>query len=704
MKKLYLMVAMLFAVVGIAQAQVMVDFETGDLSQVPFVNDAYYPWTIVTDNVESGSFAMKSGNAGQDNTTSTISVTVTFDVDGDITFDVDCQGEGSSTFYDKGRFYIDGVIRFEHGADLTGWHTFSYSVTAGTHTFKWEYAKDGDINPTGDGLYIDNIYFDGVSSVEVFPIFINFETSDFSQYTFNNDASHPWYVTNMNSFDGYYSMMSSNSGEPGTEGLIYVSVDYPDDGYVSFYANCFGDENNHGVFLIDGAEVLVLGNSDGWNGYGYAITAGTHTFGWKYVKPATGDDPMMDRMFVDNISFELGACAAPTTVSVTPTGTTALVEWNGHAPTYTLRYRFSAESTWTEVTNIAENQYTLTDLTNMGDYFVEVEADCDPGTTASASFFIYVSASEAEWYAFVQDASCYYVANQTYINFSMKDPETCNNTATPALTYDIRCGAYAKGYVWVIVPPTETLLKAPVNMAEHTIGDFEVVKDAFASTFVLAMSYNLVDKRIYYISEGSSNLILWSFDPDHPETVTNHGSFVNGIITLAINKDGDAYGIDQAGDLYTIDLVTAATDKVGSTGLMLNYNNNALAFDMDTDELFLSASLPVNSGMYYVNHTSGSSYFMGQFGGCDAELTSLFMSYETTDVEETLAESLNVYPNPVNDKLFIDGVEGAMVRIYDSMGRMLMEEQYQGNIDVSKLAQGVYAASVGSRTVKFVKM
>ena len=144
---------------GTVSAPASADFETGDFSQIAFENDATYPWIVTSDDAASGTYCMKSGNSGQNSTSSAISVTVNYASDGHITFDAKCMGEGANTVWDKCIFYIDDVAQFTYGAKGDTWDNYGYNVTAGNHTFKWEYTKDSSISATGDAFFVDNIEF-----------------------------------------------------------------------------------------------------------------------------------------------------------------------------------------------------------------------------------------------------------------------------------------------------------------------------------------------------------------------------------------------------------------------------------------------------------------------------------------------------------------------------------------------------------------
>ena len=135
---------------------------------------------------------------------------------------------------------------------------------------------------------------------------IDFETGDFSQFPqYTNSASYPWVVV-----DGAHSgkgMKSSNGGVASSASEISATVNYITDGTVSFWAECKGEGTStiwdKCIFQIDGDEQFCYGaNQAGWNEYNYDITAGEHTFTWKYTKDSSVN-PTGDYMMVDDINF-----------------------------------------------------------------------------------------------------------------------------------------------------------------------------------------------------------------------------------------------------------------------------------------------------------------------------------------------------------------------------------------------------------------
>ena len=148
------------------------DFETGIIPSY-WDNDKTYPWVICDSMIYNGSYCIKSGNGGVAGSTSSISAVVDYVRTGTIRFAGGCWGEGSGmNIFDKCEFYIDGERIFSLG-EVQSWNTYSFDVTAGTHTFTWSYTKDGSVNPTGDAFFVDNVEFDGVQNSKAFQDYYN---------------------------------------------------------------------------------------------------------------------------------------------------------------------------------------------------------------------------------------------------------------------------------------------------------------------------------------------------------------------------------------------------------------------------------------------------------------------------------------------------------------------------------------------------
>ena len=70
----------------------------------------------------------------------------------------------SEETYDFLKFYIDGTM-LEQWSGEVPWSEVSYPVTAGTHTFKWEYSKDISVSSGSDCGFVDYVVFPSIVAV-----------------------------------------------------------------------------------------------------------------------------------------------------------------------------------------------------------------------------------------------------------------------------------------------------------------------------------------------------------------------------------------------------------------------------------------------------------------------------------------------------------------------------------------------------------
>ena len=82
---------------------------------------------------------------------------------------------------------------------------------------------------------------------------------------------------------------------------------------------------------------------------------------------------------------------------------------------------------------------------------------------------------------------------------------------------------------------------------------------------------------------------------------------------IAINAQGEVYGINDQGNLYKIDKETGALTLIGSTGLQPHYIQSA-TFDRKNNKLYWAACFEnTNSGLYEVNTATGAATKVADF-------------------------------------------------------------------------------------------
>ncbi|MBK6766723.1 MAG: S8 family serine peptidase [bacterium] len=130
------------------------DWETGNFTRFPWTQTGNAPWTITSTGQHAGLYCARSGVISNDQQ-STLSVTETVVVGGPITFFYKVSSEAS---YDFLHFLIDGVEQGSWSGEVA-WTQASYNVTAGTHTFTWNYTKDVSLTGGSDASWVDDIVF-----------------------------------------------------------------------------------------------------------------------------------------------------------------------------------------------------------------------------------------------------------------------------------------------------------------------------------------------------------------------------------------------------------------------------------------------------------------------------------------------------------------------------------------------------------------
>jgi len=79
---------------------------------------------------------------------------------------VSSQADGYWGNYDYLRFYVNGIEQ-AHIAGSVDWEQKSYSLTSGTYTLKWEYAKDSSVDVGSDCGWVDKVEFTSGPSITV---------------------------------------------------------------------------------------------------------------------------------------------------------------------------------------------------------------------------------------------------------------------------------------------------------------------------------------------------------------------------------------------------------------------------------------------------------------------------------------------------------------------------------------------------------
>ncbi len=308
MKKIlsFLLFALCLTVAANAQP-VTYDFEDGTIPAA-FTNDETYPWIVINTTDDDGNAVrcIKSSNKGVASSISAIEITLSFAADGHISFDALCMGEGTNTAWDKCIFYIDDEVQFTYGAHIAGWNHYAYNVSAGSHTFKWEYKKDNSVNPAGDAFFVDNIeYGEGcvISSIEI---------TGFTEPVYGATPDYDVEVP----ADANYTL----GNVYWSENSIVMNTPVPF-GANEYFMNIYIIPNE-GCTFSDEVSVTINGNTELVDPFSGVISDGSYhiyTIDYTLSAPST--------------------CETPTNLSVSDiTSNSATLSWTGNVEEYEIEY------------------------------------------------------------------------------------------------------------------------------------------------------------------------------------------------------------------------------------------------------------------------------------------------------------------------------------------------------------------------------
>lgn len=109
-------------------------------------------WRVGTLLPSEGAYNLQSGVIGHLQNSS-IETTKTAAAAGNVTFALKVSSEAGFDFL---RFYVDGV-QVGAWSGTVAWTNVSFPVTAGAHTYKWSYTKDGSVVAGSDAAWIDRV-------------------------------------------------------------------------------------------------------------------------------------------------------------------------------------------------------------------------------------------------------------------------------------------------------------------------------------------------------------------------------------------------------------------------------------------------------------------------------------------------------------------------------------------------------------------
>lgn len=130
----------------------------------------------------------------------------------------------------------------------------------------------------------------------------DFETGNFSQFTWTNGGNQPWQISNVQPYNGVYSAKSGTiSHNQTTQLLLQYDVGIADS--ISFYYKVSSETSyDYLRFYINNVQIAQWAGTVDWTKASFPVSAGMKTFKWEYMKDGSVSSGQ-DCAWVDDIVF-----------------------------------------------------------------------------------------------------------------------------------------------------------------------------------------------------------------------------------------------------------------------------------------------------------------------------------------------------------------------------------------------------------------
>lgn len=245
-----------------------------------FTSSGSYAWTV------DGS-SVVSGNAGVNNTTSTLKTELTLGLDQVLTFDYKVSSEQGKDFF---RVKANGAVLFETSGEQ-GWQTRSVTVPGhGSASVTFEFSKDSSGASGSDKAWVRNVKVEGSLSSAA-----NITGGD---VLFTSTGSLAWVVNAEEN-----AAMSGNAGVHNSESVMNASVTLKKGMILTFKYKVDAASGDNFLFKFDGRTVLTSGTTDGYTAFEYTVpNSGEHQLSFVFKKNASGSSGS-DCAFVKYFAF-----------------------------------------------------------------------------------------------------------------------------------------------------------------------------------------------------------------------------------------------------------------------------------------------------------------------------------------------------------------------------------------------------------------
>ncbi len=436
---------------------------------------------------------------------------------------------------------------------------------------------------------------------------------------FRSGAEYSWLHTELN---GRTVGMSGNALAPSSESSVFTTVNLDAGDMIVFEwradsAEYYGAD--YLKFYVNGVETASVCGYTDFAEVRYDVPEdGTYILAWTYVKDGF-TDAGADCGYLDNVYA--GPMPQLDEIVMTPQASVPLGS-TGHIPFELFPMYSEAALGWScDNTDAVEIDPISGEFAAVGIGTATVTLAADNGVSASCTLVVVPAPASTEAYAFCTYSQANYSFSGSWLGFASDGAQNLQQLA--AEVGDVYAAEQVCGVIYAFDSSGRFFTAnvddfTPQNMSEP-IG-----------AYVYDMAFDYSTHTMYAIASigGVRTLAVVDLTTGQCTPVSGSSFEAEGspIVCLAVSLEGEAYGINGMGDLYSVDTETAELTLVGATGYSVRYIQT-MAFDHNTGVLYWAQYSDDGGHFLVVDTESGLATDVAPGFGY-YELVGLFFNYE----------------------------------------------------------------------------
>jgi Peptidase family M23/Secretion system C-terminal sorting domain len=178
----------------------------------------------------------------------------------------------------------------------------------------------------------------------------------------------------------------------------------------------------------------------------------------------------------------------------------------------------------------------------------------------------------------------------------------------------------------------------------------------------------------------------WKFEVDYKgQTYSHDFLFLSSLPVELVD-----FNAKKVGD-NSIQLLWNTASEINFSGFEIQQSIDGIVWDSISFIEIKKNSQETNDYMYLDVHPFDNiNYYRLK----QIDIDGKFEYSNIVFIDMGEGEEISVYPNPSTRKITISGVQNGQIKVYDTLGRLVLESAFTSDLDISGLLQGVYFISI----------